>query len=302
MSLKPWMKWYPADWRSDPKLRMCCASARGVWADMLALMHEGEPYGHLLVNGMAPNPRQLASLIGTPEREVSAAVAELGTAGVYSKTNGGVIYSRRMVRDNRKAEQDRANGKGGGNPYLVGQDNGGVNPHSNQDDNGEDKAQKLEARSQKPERKSRARGALSAEQQVEFDAWWPHYPNKVGKAEAVRAFPDARVKATLEDLIAGAQRYAALLAKPNAPLPKHPQGWLNGERWKDEIGTTLNLIPAASTGNLTPDENDRLHRLERFIESNGERWYQHHGPEPTLKAARAEFTHLESKRAGKVVA
>ena len=37
---RPWMKWYPADWRSDPGLRMCSFAARGLWADLLALMHE----------------------------------------------------------------------------------------------------------------------------------------------------------------------------------------------------------------------------------------------------------------------
>lgn len=145
-SRQPWMKWYPADWR-DPRLQLCSLAARGLWADMLSYMHEGEPYGHLTVAGLALTTSDLASLVGQSQAEVRKALAELEAKGVYSKTDDGVIYSRRMVRDKAKAEADRANGKGGGNPKITRKDNGGVNPQPNPPD----KAQKLEARSQIPE-------------------------------------------------------------------------------------------------------------------------------------------------------
>jgi hypothetical protein len=45
------MKFYPSDWRSDPMLRLCSLAARGLWMEMMCLMHEAEPYGSLLVNG-----------------------------------------------------------------------------------------------------------------------------------------------------------------------------------------------------------------------------------------------------------
>jgi hypothetical protein len=210
---------------------MCCAASRGIWADMLSLMSEAEPYGHLLVNGISPSVKQLARIISTPERECRSAIEELGAAGVYSTTDEGVIYSRRMVRDNQKAIQDSENGKGGGNPNLIRTENGGVNPP--------DKAQRLEARSQTPEgeeRKTRARRAfaLTPDQQAEFDSWWLVWPHKVGKAYAEKAFVEARTIASLAELIVGAQRYAAVLAAPNAPSPKHPQGWLNSKRWTDQ--------------------------------------------------------------------
>jgi hypothetical protein len=51
---RPWMKFYPADWRADPMLRVCSIGARGLWIELLALMHESERYGHLLVNGKQP--------------------------------------------------------------------------------------------------------------------------------------------------------------------------------------------------------------------------------------------------------
>lgn len=161
---QPWMKWYPADWRADPGLRMCSFAARGLWADLLALMHEGEPYGHLTINGRVPTSRQLAVMLGGTAKEIDALIAELMDAGVPSRTDDGVIYSRRMVRDKAKQDADRANGKGGGNPRLKGSDNpepkppdnGGDKPGDKRGVNPPVKAQKLEARSQIPESRSEA--------------------------------------------------------------------------------------------------------------------------------------------------
>lgn len=120
----PWIKFYPTDWRGDPALRMCSLAARGLWMEMLAIMHEADPRGSLLINGNIITAKQLASLCGATAREIVALLAELETAGVFSRTEGGTIFSRRMKRDDEKAAQDKANGKAGGNPRL----NGGVTP------------------------------------------------------------------------------------------------------------------------------------------------------------------------------
>ena len=144
----PWMKFYPSDWRADPALRMCSLAARGLWAEMMCIMHEAEPYGHLLVNGKPLNEKQLASLSGGDLRETVNALAELESCGVFSKTDAGVIYSRRMKRDREKAERDKANGKGGGNPRLKA----GVNPPGKPYRARGDKAQKPEARDQNPDK------------------------------------------------------------------------------------------------------------------------------------------------------
>lgn len=151
---RPWMKWYPADWRADPRLRMCSYAARGLWTDLLSLMHEAEPYGHLLINGIAPSNKQIASLLGGSEREIKTLVAELEHAGVFSRTNDGTIYSRRMVRDKAQSDTDTANGKRGGNPKITQPLNGGVNPSPEPKVKTPDKAHMLEARSQKLESKN----------------------------------------------------------------------------------------------------------------------------------------------------
>ncbi len=136
----PWLKFYVSDWRADPRLKMCSAAARGTWIEMICLMHEASPYGHLLVHGQIPNEAQLASLTGIPAAELSENIAELERMGVCGLTREGVIYSRKLVRMEAKGAKARKSGKKGGNPSLGKQtekkeslnplDKGGVKPQS----------------------------------------------------------------------------------------------------------------------------------------------------------------------------
>ena len=155
----PWMKFYPQDWRADEQLRMCSLGARGLWIEMLSIMHRSARYGYLLIGGKAPTDAQIAMQVGAFPDEVSALILELETSGVSSRTSDGIIYSRRMVRDHKKAETARKNGKKGGNPKLSS-DNPEDNPEDKADvitplilednpaDKGGDKPQIPEARSQ----------------------------------------------------------------------------------------------------------------------------------------------------------
>ncbi|QDH17429.1 hypothetical protein [Swingsia samuiensis] len=118
MSARQWGKFWWQDWQRDPALRMCSIAARGLWMDMLCLMHDANPQGHLLVNGKQPTIRQMAVIFGATSDEVSSAISELEEAGVFSKTDDGVIFSRRMVREKTASEEAYNNGKKGGNPAL----------------------------------------------------------------------------------------------------------------------------------------------------------------------------------------
>lgn len=110
---------YTSDWRSDPCLRMCSIAARGLWIEIMCLMNEAEPYGHLIVNGVAPNDTQLSMLTATPGDQLPDLIAELEAQGVFSRNGKGVIYSRRMTRDEKKRRTSQKNGRNGGNPTLL---------------------------------------------------------------------------------------------------------------------------------------------------------------------------------------
>lgn len=106
---KPWFKFYVGNWRADELLRMCGLAARGLWVEMLSIMHKATPYGHLLVNGVQPDVDDLARLTGVSAKEVKAALDELERKAVFSRTDDGTIYSRKMVRDEVASLEGREN-------------------------------------------------------------------------------------------------------------------------------------------------------------------------------------------------
>lgn len=114
---RPAFQFYPADWRKDMALQSCSVAARGLWVDMLCIAHECEPYGHLTVNGKPMTAAQIGRHTGLAQRECEKLLQELADAGVSSTTDDGVIFSRRMVRDedlrNRRAEGGKAGSEHG---------------------------------------------------------------------------------------------------------------------------------------------------------------------------------------------
>jgi hypothetical protein len=74
----------------------------------------------------------------------------------------------------------------------------------------------------------------------DFAAFWYFYPKKIGRLEAAQAFGEAIKHADVEEIIAGARRYAdARLAAEADPVErerftKSPDRWLRGRHWRDE--------------------------------------------------------------------
>lgn len=66
---------------------------------------------------------------------------------------------------------------------------------------------------------------------TDFEAWYQHYPHKVGRGQAEKAFVKAISLASLEELIAGVHRYIA--SKPADRQWQNPTTWLNGKGWLD---------------------------------------------------------------------
>jgi hypothetical protein len=101
------MKFYPRDWRGDQALRKVSLAARGLWIDMLTLMYEATPYGHLIIGDQPVSDADLARLAGSTVEEIQALLVEILSARVARRTRGGVIYSKRMIADDTKAKAGR---------------------------------------------------------------------------------------------------------------------------------------------------------------------------------------------------
>ena len=152
------------------------------------------------MNGARIDKRKLAILVGISEKDCSTLLMELEGNGVFSRDDDGTLYSRRMRRDFAKSEQDKANGKRGGNPTVKG----GVNPPDNPTDNGGVKAQKLEARSQKDNSEPIGSDAVASVDHRKrlFDEGLQKLARLTGKGpDSCRAFVGKCLKAAGDDAV-----------------------------------------------------------------------------------------------------
>lgn len=151
MAKLPFIKWFPNDWLAEPTLRLCSLAARGLWIDMLSLMHLSPRRGVLLAATGSPlSLDQLARAVGCSSDEASRLLAELITSGVCTCTADGTIYNRRMVRDEHKRSKCADAGQIGGlrsaqRLTLKGQAEGGAEGEA------EGRPKLPEARGQRPE-------------------------------------------------------------------------------------------------------------------------------------------------------
>lgn len=116
----PWSKFHWADYERDPDLLVCSFAAQGLWMRLLCFMARAERHGYLIHKGRPLPIDRLLRVVGGTADEVVPLLHELEDQGVLARDADGVIYSRRMVRDRERLERDRANGRTGGNPALVG--------------------------------------------------------------------------------------------------------------------------------------------------------------------------------------
>jgi len=235
---KPWFKFFPTDWRADKELRLCSYTARALWIELLGLMHEAEPYGHLLIGGQIPTPKELSKVVGMSPKSITKALPELIQKRVCSVTEGGVIFSRKMVRDFAKHQQGQEHGSQGGNPTLKG----GVNPPDNAHIP-EARIQKLElekkeknpppeAAGMPPHSREGSKQESAAAAPPGFAEFWLAYPKKVSKPAALRAFKQAIKRVELEPMLTALN---AQKKKWNPEFIKNPATWLNNDCWDDEV-------------------------------------------------------------------
>ncbi len=69
-----------------------------------------------------------------------------------------------------------------------------------------------------------------------FQRFWQHYPRKIAKEDAEKAFKAALKVASFEDIFAGTRRYADHVRRNDTPknFIKYPAGWLRTKRWLDD--------------------------------------------------------------------
>lgn len=117
---RPSFPFYPADWRGDLKLQFCSFGAKGLWMDLMCIMHDSDKYGYLLIDGEKPTDEDLAFLFRVDIEIFRKYFLEIKDKKIIKKNNEGIYYSKRLVNDFKLRELSKKYGKLGGNPKLKG--------------------------------------------------------------------------------------------------------------------------------------------------------------------------------------
>lgn len=268
----PWMKFYPQDWRGDAKLRRCSRAARSLWLDMLGLMHEATPYGHLVMDGKPLAADDLGVIFGDSSRTVRALLGELSAAGVYSVDDDGTVYSRRMVRDETTRQRRAAGGvRSLGNPNVP-------RPRGESKDTSKDILEDVhvgppqipETRSQKPERtttpRSRAVVVISPDAEEVLTFYRACHPRKRPDDKArkaiLRALREGYTVADLCDAITGNAQDRWATESGNQGLPYLLRDNAMIDKYQALSARDAQSMYDAVTGDLTP-YGERMTRPDR---------------------------------------
>jgi hypothetical protein len=101
----------PDFWFTNRALRGCSPAARGLWVDLLAIMHAER--GYLTVNGQPIDDSKLSRMVGEPVASIRKWIKELGEAGIFDVDDQGRMFSSRMVKRNQFSAQAKAHGAEG---------------------------------------------------------------------------------------------------------------------------------------------------------------------------------------------
>lgn len=249
MGKEPSFQYYPKDWRADAVFG-CCLAARGLWHEMMNMMHASERYGYLGSNGLPIPDEQIARYCGCTLQEYQTLLAELERAGVPRRTSNGILFSKRMVEDAKQRVNWRKQKK---NQRL--------------------KASQIECpadvRSMSapspipspspPSKKEEKKNPSPPKRLVgsnEFAVFWDAYPRKVDRQEALKAWVKGVCDGNLGEILAGLESWKRTEQWRDLEKVPYPSTWLNKRRW----------VEVPRTGStITGGENlyERAKRLER---------------------------------------
>ena len=90
---RPSFQFYPGDWAANPNLRRCTFSERGIWLEVMCLMHDQEPYGMLRWT-----LEEIAQAVGCKTAELAALVRKCVIKGSDVRLDDAYIYTPRSGR------------------------------------------------------------------------------------------------------------------------------------------------------------------------------------------------------------
>lgn len=261
---RPSFQFYPADWLGNANLRRCSHAEKGVWLDVLCLMHDAPEYGVLrwpladIARAVGCQAGDLEALIAKDVLKGSDGYLEAGFIYVprsgrkdgspielIAPQTGPVWYSSRMVRDEYVRQHRGEGSRFGGvadnsngdapnpTPKAAPKPPIGESSNSPKPPFGDGSSSSSSSSISKPSCSPSA--SESADQ--DFAAFWKAYPRKIAKQDAEKAWRKLKPsKQTLVDLMAALERHKLSpdWQKEAGQFVPYPASWLNGRRWEDE--------------------------------------------------------------------
>jgi hypothetical protein len=220
---RPSFQFYPADWRNNANLRRCSPAARGIWVDVMCVLHDSDEYGvvrwpliDLANSANAPIKlvRELVEksvlkggdkVVAMPFIYVPRSGRKNGDPVTLLPTQPGPLwYSSRMVKD----EYVRTI-RGEASRFGEGTDETPKASPKPPFGDGSTSSSSTTSSSLRSEDISSA--SAESKYPAEFEEAWQAYPDRPGrsKADACKAWK-ARVKAGADAdvILAGVRRYA----------------------------------------------------------------------------------------------
>jgi hypothetical protein len=221
---RPSFQFYPGDWLNDAALRMVCVGARGLWIEMICIMHQGTEYGYLKVNSKVILNANLARMTGATLQEVEGWLQELSDAGVYSVDADGCIFSRRMIRDEEIRKARAEGGSKGGNPNLTGKNKVNL----------KDNLKPTPSSSSTSSSSSSNKKKYDYDNYPEFIEFWNLYPYKEAKGDAFLAWKSVNppIQAVINAL--SWQINSDKWIAENGKYIPLPSTYINQRRWESE--------------------------------------------------------------------
>ena len=117
-SKKESFAFYPADWMSDSRLRLCSVGARGLWIDILCLMYLSSERGYLVIEDTILDEQMIQKALAYDAKEFDDYFTELKRYNIIKKDEKNRYFCKTMVNAQQLSEKRTMSGKLGGNPNL----------------------------------------------------------------------------------------------------------------------------------------------------------------------------------------
>jgi hypothetical protein len=242
------MQWYTGDWRSDPAVQRLSAEARGVWFEILQVMHELDEYE------ITGSLRDLAKMTGLERDEVDRGLVEIARCDVGTVTRFGTdgnatvtVLSRRRKTDEGRRIDGRKRVQKHRSHSIDNDSNADVTPPRararSDSDSDSDSDSEVEV-----EIEAEGGDEPRAREDYGFDEVWDLYDKKESKLYARRVWG----RLSKKDRAAALARIPDYVrATPDRKYRAYLATWLNGRKWEDEhlpaTTTPANHVPRTTT-------------------------------------------------------